>query len=379
MGKDFKAVYTGPTLTIDYSENIALAPKREVQSAHFSGKQQTLHCCVMEKQEGNTYIHHLSDDTRRDCIMSFEVLTNIIYHYPEVISNGKLVIRSDNCSSQFKSKYVFSLMRQLAIAKQISIFWFYGEHGHGRGLVDSMSHFGCKGPLRYQITSTDAWFETAEEMLEYLKLHFENDDSKSYFCVDEKVLADIRKKPRDEYKIEGCLKIHMISVNKNGDFTTRNILKTDENLLLLDTENLENEEEAMFSIFNNEHDFDDGNNADSDVIDSDVLITFIETGTCIGLRSPPSSFELFYIVKVVSKEVAAENIVDCHSHAVTTGEEYVRGFYLEKVGETKKIIKFKELKDYVYVHLAEIFLTNIEVADNNMSISEYRSICQELY
>ena len=53
--------------------------------------------------------------------------------------------------------------------------------------------------------------------------------------------------------------MHMISVNKNGDFTTRNILKTDENLLLLDTENLENEEEAMFSIFNNEHDFDDGN------------------------------------------------------------------------------------------------------------------------
>ena len=110
-----------------------------------------------------------------------------------------------------------------------------------------------------------------------------------------------------------------------------------------------------------------------------ILMTVIETGTYIGLRSPPSSFELFYIVKVVSKEVAAENIVDCHSHAVTTGEKYVRGFYLEKVGETKKIIKFKELKDYVYVHLAEIFLTNIEVADNKMSISEYRSICQELY
>ena len=66
-----------------------------------------------------------------------------------------------------------------------------------------------------------------------------------------------------------------------------------------------------------------------------ILMTVIETGTYIGLRSPPSSFELFYIVKVVSKEVAAENIVDCHSHAVTTGEKYVRGFYLEKVGKQK--------------------------------------------
>ena len=35
---------------MDYSQNIALKPKHEVQSAHFSGKEQTLHCTVLAER-----------------------------------------------------------------------------------------------------------------------------------------------------------------------------------------------------------------------------------------------------------------------------------------------------------------------------------------
>ena len=33
-----------PYVHLDYSQNIELKPKHEVQSQHYSGKQQTLHC-----------------------------------------------------------------------------------------------------------------------------------------------------------------------------------------------------------------------------------------------------------------------------------------------------------------------------------------------
>ena len=62
--KDFCAVCEKDIFHIDYSENIKLKPKFEAQSAHFSGRQHTLHCCVHHQKEDQiNYVYHLSDDT----------------------------------------------------------------------------------------------------------------------------------------------------------------------------------------------------------------------------------------------------------------------------------------------------------------------------
>ena len=55
-------------LWVDYSQNIALTPKFEVQSAHSSGRQHTLHDSLLCAPFSDTlkYIYHLSDDTNHD-------------------------------------------------------------------------------------------------------------------------------------------------------------------------------------------------------------------------------------------------------------------------------------------------------------------------
>ena len=78
--------------------------------------------------------------------MTFHILIDILEHNEEIVKSGHLVLRTDNCSVQYKSKYVFYKMKELAEKYQITFSWFYGEPGHGRGLVDAMSHFGCKWP-----------------------------------------------------------------------------------------------------------------------------------------------------------------------------------------------------------------------------------------
>ena len=93
---------------LDFSENIALRPKSEVQSAHFSGRQQTLHCTVSENSSDpnvptRQYLYHLSDDTRQYSVLSFAVVTSIIENNPSLIKNGKLVIKSGNSSTQCKN------------------------------------------------------------------------------------------------------------------------------------------------------------------------------------------------------------------------------------------------------------------------------------
>ena len=47
--RKFKTTYQGSMLTIDYSENLNFKPKFEAQSAHFSGRQRSLHLYLGEK------------------------------------------------------------------------------------------------------------------------------------------------------------------------------------------------------------------------------------------------------------------------------------------------------------------------------------------
>ena len=57
--------YQGKYIELDFSQNLALRTKHEVQSAHFSGKQFTLHCAIAEPFD-TRYHYYLSDDTIHD-------------------------------------------------------------------------------------------------------------------------------------------------------------------------------------------------------------------------------------------------------------------------------------------------------------------------
>ena len=60
-----KESYSGKFIELDFYQNLSLRPKDEVQSAHFSGKQFTLHCAIVEPVQYR-YHYHISDDTKHD-------------------------------------------------------------------------------------------------------------------------------------------------------------------------------------------------------------------------------------------------------------------------------------------------------------------------
>ena len=80
------------------------------------------------------------------------------------------------------------------------------------------------------------------------------------------------------------------------------------------------------------------------------------------ITSPTSSLELFFVIKVVSKQIAEVNMVGTHDHAIIAGEAYIVDNYLENK-ETKKHVEFKITKNYqfAYIHLTEILAANIEI------------------
>ena len=66
------------------------------------------------------------------------------------------------------------------------VFW---RSGHGRGLIDAMAWFGCKGLLQHAIISEDKWFPHATTIHQFLSDHFKDEPSKSYFWIDMEELA----------------------------------------------------------------------------------------------------------------------------------------------------------------------------------------------
>ena len=60
--------------------------------------------------ETTKYIYHLSDDTNHNCVFTFCVVEDIILNHPEVIEQGILVLRSDNCDEQYKNRKTFYMM-----------------------------------------------------------------------------------------------------------------------------------------------------------------------------------------------------------------------------------------------------------------------------
>ena len=99
------------------------------------------------------------------------------------------------------------------------------------------------------------------------------------------------------------------------------------------------------------------------------MFTFIEEDSFIGVYSSSKSLELFYILKVIEKAIAEDDIIDIYGHLIQKGAQYIKGFYLEKVDERKNNVFYKQLNKTVYVYPAEIFCPAVPIDKNGLYIS----------
>ena len=363
-------------LWLDYSNNINFKEKRQAQSAYYSGKQQTLHCAIIKKVDGSDiYIYHISDDTNHDALLTFEIICDIKKH-PYLMDGGYIIIRSDNCEDQYKCKFTFHQMRELAMKHKIDIFWFYGAPGHGRGLIDAMSSFGCKSQLRHAIVSKDKWFPNALSMVEYLLRYFldRNDESKEHYFIDEEKLAVKRREEKHEFIVRPCRAYHLIAVNSKGDFGKRLYYKGEDlKGIFSNSEGCASRNDEAQEEVHDEDIVEDGF-----ALDTSTVAELVQVGTYVALRSDLSkSLESFFLVEVKETGVANQNMQDDAGHCIVEGEMYALVLYLDKASETKKYVKYVRPKreNLVLIHMTEVFATNVLLDSNlKMDIAEYQSI-----
>ena len=182
---------------MDYLENISCTPKYEPQDAHFSGNQTSLHCTVIYKpdrlEKEYVYAYHLSDDRTHDSAFTSRVTRDLLDKFSDFVDYPLLRIKSDNCSTQHCSQFVFRKYLNLAKEMDKPIILYYGVNGHGRGLADAMSGFGVKSPLRRKIATDKFFFTTSEELKGFLMEEFKTDYSKIYATLSAKDLQRLRQ------------------------------------------------------------------------------------------------------------------------------------------------------------------------------------------
>ena len=149
-------------IELDFSQNLVLRPKDEVQSAHFSGKQLTLHYSIVNSVN-NGYHFQLSDDTNHDSIFVDHVIRNIIDKYGVCNLKYNLWTQSDNVSSQYKNKYSFGLLNKLASEFNLRIIRTYGAAR--KGAIDGMTSFGVKKLLRKDIATHNVFSTKVRKLL----------------------------------------------------------------------------------------------------------------------------------------------------------------------------------------------------------------------
>ena len=249
----------------------------------------------------------LSDEMKHDSAFASVVVHHLLEQDdPEIIR-----LKSDNCSPQYKSKYVFKQWQLLAQISEKIVLVYYGVSGHGKGLVDAMSAFGVKRPLQRAVVTLDFSYSNSKDIYEFLIDKYHNDEIKHYSLIDKDEITE-KRKSNPLLIIKDCMEKHMLAFSPNGCVQTKvNISSC--NVCIKgeftscshevgkklffnydsDEETSGGESDEEFEcedIINNEED-----GAEENEIRADCVVDAVKPGSYTALYSSPESFEMFYL------------------------------------------------------------------------------------
>ena len=362
----------GKYIEVDFSQNLTLRPKDEVQSANFSGKQFTLHCAIVERAEFR-YHYHISDDTKHDSVFVDYVIRDIIERYG--IKNEDLWIQSDNASSQYKNKHAFAFYQKLANDFGLCIIKRYGAAGHGKGTIDGMSSFGVKNILRYDTVTQDIFFNGSKIIVNYLA-----QKKPEFFYTHVSTLEVMAKRCGEakSFDIKNCMRQHMMA------------FETDKNVILKEylyechpcrrfefgkCGNKDSEGDLKDPSKNNEEYLDDEEfegNRDEQIFDFVEIPSFVTLFT--GVNAEP-----LYFLKITKKGISNRTLTDTSGHVVLPGLQYFNGNYLKAVPSRNiSSKKFDILPMSAIITSDEVCDTYVEI-DKNMllDVKIYNSLTQK--
>ena len=284
------------------------------------------------------------------------------------------MIQSDNAPTQYKSRHAFALLQKLAYEFNLRIIRTYGAAGHGKGTIDAMSSFGVKNVLRRDIITHDIFFDTGEEIVDYL--HIKNPQF-YYAHIDAEYLSRKRRDYMEHVEpieIADCMKQHIFVYNPNSKEIMCKVYLCDcSQCLQLNFDNccclFQSDEMETLNL---EEEFVDSSNIENY---GQHTFEFIDIPSYITLASG-RTMETLYFVLVKEKGIAGEVMKDCYDHVMSVGDMFFRGNYLKLTRSRNPNFKqFQIIQREVLLSPDEVIDTYVDINDDlEMNVNIYNGL-----
>ena len=126
-------------LQVDFAENFNMKEQDEIQKAHWNSKPLSIFTAYVWSKNENFCFALPSLDVTHDKFVvdaAFEIILNYI---TTVLPNIRVVnCFSDGAASQFKQRFHFRNLLQIANDRNIDLSWHFFATSHGKGVVDGI-------------------------------------------------------------------------------------------------------------------------------------------------------------------------------------------------------------------------------------------------
>lgn len=201
---------------MDFAKNFALFDQDEVQAAHFSYDQVTIFTtCIWTKSEHYS-IAIVSNEMNHDKFSVWCFLNKIInFIGTKSTSLKKLAIFTDDCTSQFKNRFILAALPKLQNDIKVPVTWSFFATSHGKDAVDGVGA-AIKRYIKKCILSRKFKIETAYDFAE---VSSKGCEGVNVFYIDKEKIEETRnlltKNWSTAKKIPNLLMKHHFEVNEN--------------------------------------------------------------------------------------------------------------------------------------------------------------------
>ncbi len=138
-------------VVMDFSENFTIEPQDEIQAAHYTQKQITIHPIYIVRHSPDSSPDNpkimkeslivLSDNMTHDAKAVYLFTTKLFIHLQDQDPSVPIKVLhrfSDNCAVQYKCVTAFSHLQLLQEVHGVKVIYHYTEAGHGKGPSDGL-------------------------------------------------------------------------------------------------------------------------------------------------------------------------------------------------------------------------------------------------
>ncbi|CAF3259812.1 unnamed protein product [Rotaria sp. Silwood2] len=208
-------------LQVDFAENFNMKEQDEIQKAHWNSKPLSIFTAYVWSKNENFAFALPSSDITHDKFVVDAALEIILNHIVTILPNIKVVdCFSDGAASQFKQRFHFRNLVQIANEHNIDLSWHFFATSHGKGVVD-----GIGGTVKRLVWSAILAGEVCRSAEDFIKIAKKKTKKVILIEITKNNIDTSKNKLESIFKtaksIPETLKMHSVKVVDNNTLEFR--------------------------------------------------------------------------------------------------------------------------------------------------------------